>query len=108
MKMMCKHGSALIHGINKNDKLGWMLWMDKPVRPSLSSTTHSYYYITTEFAKVTVSVYDCRLTLNTYIHLGLEDAENELKRMEELEKARQELDRTSRKRPITQQMFRAI
>ncbi len=36
-----------------------------------------------------------RVTLNTYTHLGLEDAEDELKRMEELEKARQELDRTS-------------
>ena len=49
-----------------------------------------------------------RVTLNTYTHLGLEDAEDELKRMEELEKARQELDRTSGKRPITQRMFRAI
>ena len=51
---------------------------------------------------------DIGVTLNTYTHLGLEDAEDELKRMEELEKARQELDRTSGKRPITQRMFRAI
>ena len=51
---------------------------------------------------------DIGVTLNTYTHLGLEDAEDELKRMEELENARKELDRTSGKRPITQRLFRAI
>ena len=51
---------------------------------------------------------DIGVTLNTYTHLGLEDAENELKRMEELENARKELDIRSKTKPVTQRMFRAI
>jgi predicted translin family RNA/ssDNA-binding protein len=46
--------------------------------------------------------------LNTYTHLGLEDAGGELKRMEELESARKELDRAKREKTILQKMFRAI
>lgn len=34
------------------------------------------------------------VTLNTYTHLGLEDAEDELKRLEDLQNARKELERT--------------
>ena len=41
------------------------------------------------------------VTLNTYTHLGLEDAADELKRMEELEKVKGE-------NPVLQKMFRAI
>lgn len=37
---------------------------------------------------------DIEVTLNTYKHLGLEDAENELKRLEDLQNARKELERT--------------
>lgn len=48
------------------------------------------------------------VTLNTYTHLGLEDAEGELKRMEELDDARKVLDRAKGKKPISQKMFRAI
>lgn len=51
---------------------------------------------------------DIGVTLNTYTYLGLEDAEDELKRMEELEKARKELDRTSGEKLVSQKMFRAI
>ncbi len=40
---------------------------------------------------------DIGVTLNTYTHLGLEDTEDELKRMEELKSARKELDRTKGK-----------
>ena len=47
-------------------------------------------------------------TLNTYTHLGLEDAENELKRMEDLENSRKELDKTSSRKVITQKMFRVV
>ena len=36
-----------------------------------------------------------KTTLNTYTHLGLEDATDELKRMEDLENARNELYKTS-------------
>ena len=34
---------------------------------------------------------DIGVTLNTYTHLGLEDAEDELKRLEELKEAREAL-----------------
>lgn len=51
---------------------------------------------------------DIGITLNTYTHLGLEDAEDELKRMEDLNNARNELDKNSRRNLITQKMFRVI
>lgn len=48
------------------------------------------------------------VTLNTYTHLGLEDAENELKKLEDLQNARKELERTQGERPVSQKMFKAI
>ena len=48
------------------------------------------------------------VTLNTYTHLGLEDATDEIKRMEDLENARKELDKTSGRKTITQKMFRVV
>ena len=51
---------------------------------------------------------DIGVTLNTYTHLGIEDAEDELKRMEDLNNARNELDKNSRRNLITQKMFRVI
>lgn len=40
---------------------------------------------------------DISVTMNTYTHLGLEDAENELRRLAETENAKDELDRLSGK-----------
>ncbi len=51
---------------------------------------------------------DIGVTLNTYTHLGLEDAADELKRMEDLEIARKELEKTKDEKPVSQKMFRAI
>ena len=51
---------------------------------------------------------DIGVTLNTYTHLGLEDAEDELKRLEDLQNARKELERTQREKPVSQKMFKAI
>lgn len=48
---------------------------------------------------------DIGVTLNTYTHLGLED---ELKRMEDLENARKELNKAREDAPATQKMFRAM
>jgi len=45
---------------------------------------------------------------NTYTHLGLEDAEDELKRLEDLQNARKELERTQGEKPVSQKMFKAI
>ncbi len=51
---------------------------------------------------------DIGVTLNTYTHLGLEDAADELKRMEELADARKELEKVKGENPVSQKMFRAV
>lgn len=51
---------------------------------------------------------DIGVTLNTYTHLGLEDAADELKRMEDLEVARKELETAKGEKPVSQKMFQAI
>lgn len=51
---------------------------------------------------------DIGVTLNTYTHLGLEDAEDELRRLEDLQNARKELERTQGEKPVSQKMFKAI
>ena len=51
---------------------------------------------------------DIGVTLNTYTHLGLEDAADELKRMEELADARKELEKVKGESPVSQKMFWAI
>ena len=51
---------------------------------------------------------DIGVTLNTYTHLGLEDAVDELKRVEELENARKEMEKINGERTVSQKMFRAI
>ena len=50
---------------------------------------------------------DIGVTLNTYTHLGLEDAENELQKMEEVENARKEMEK-GKEKPVSQVMFKAI
>ena len=51
---------------------------------------------------------DIGVTLNTYTHLGLEDAVDELKRVEELENARKEMEKVNGEGTVSQKMFRAI
>ncbi len=51
---------------------------------------------------------DIGVTLNTYTHLGLEDAVDELKRVEELENARKEMEKINGEGTVAQKMFRAI
>lgn len=51
---------------------------------------------------------DIGVTLNTYTHLGIEDAEDELKRLEDLQNARKELERTQGEKTVSQEMFKAI
>lgn len=48
------------------------------------------------------------VTLNTYTHLGLEDATDELRRVQELEDARKEQERLSGEKAPTQKVFKAI
>lgn len=51
---------------------------------------------------------DIGVTMNTYTHLGLEDAKEEMIRMEELNAARTELNKTTGEKPVTQKMFRVF
>ena len=52
---------------------------------------------------------DIGVTMNTYTQLGLEDAQNEMARLEELNKAKEEVAKAAgEKRPVTQRNFRAI
>lgn len=51
---------------------------------------------------------DIGVTMNTYTHLGLDDAKNEMIRMEELEQARKEVDKTEDKKPMKQNMFKVV
>lgn len=44
---------------------------------------------------------DIGFTLNTYTHLGLENAADELRRMEELENARKELEKNKEEKPVS-------
>lgn len=50
---------------------------------------------------------DISVTMNTYTHWGLEDAADELKKMEDGEKVRREMEKGQEK-PMNQKMFRAI
>lgn len=52
---------------------------------------------------------DIGVTMNTYTHLGLEDAQNEMVRLEELNKAKEKVAKAAgEKRPVTQRNFRAV
>lgn len=51
---------------------------------------------------------DIGVTMNTYIHLGLDDAKDEMIRLEELNQAKKEIDKTEGKRTMKQNMFRVI
>jgi site-specific recombinase XerD len=50
---------------------------------------------------------DIAVTLNVYTHIGLDDAAEELKKLEELENARKELE-IGQEKPVSQKMFKAI
>ena len=51
---------------------------------------------------------DISVTMNSYTHLGLEDAKDEMVRLEELNKAREEVEKDNRDEPMDRGMFRAV
>lgn len=51
---------------------------------------------------------DIGVTMNTYTHLGLEDAKDEMIRLEELNQAKKEIEKTERPKELNQNMFRVI
>ena len=50
---------------------------------------------------------DISVTVNVYTHIGFNDAEEELKRMEDFRKAQTELEKKNKK-PLSQKMFKVI
>lgn len=50
---------------------------------------------------------DISVTMNVYTYIGVGDAEEELKRIEELRKAQAEIEQ-KKERPMSQKMFRVI
>ena len=50
---------------------------------------------------------DISVTMNVYTHVGLDDAEEELKHMEEFRKAQEEIEKKNEK-PVSQKMFKVI
>ncbi|MDO4650739.1 MAG: site-specific integrase [Eubacteriales bacterium] len=50
---------------------------------------------------------DISVTMNVYTHIGLEDAEEELRKLEEFRKAQAEIEKKNEK-PVSQKMFRTI
>ena len=51
---------------------------------------------------------DISVTMNVYTHIGFDDAEEELKRMEEFQKAQVEMEKKNDAKSISQKMFKAI
>lgn len=50
---------------------------------------------------------DISVTMNVYTHIGFDDAEEELRKLEEFRKAQAELEKQKEK-PVSQKMFKAI
>ena len=50
---------------------------------------------------------DISTTMNVYTHIGFDDAEEELKRMEEFRKAQAEVEQKKEK-PMSQKMFKVV
>ncbi len=51
---------------------------------------------------------DISITMNVYTHLGLDDAKEEMIRMQELNMAREELRKEAKIQPISQKEFRVV
>ena len=51
--------------------------------------------------------WDISVTMNVYTHIGFDDAEEELKRMEEFRKAQEEVEQKKEK-PMSQKMFKVV
>lgn len=51
---------------------------------------------------------DISVTMNVYAHVGLDDAEEELKRMEEFQKAQAEIEKKKDEKSVSQNMFKVI
>ena len=51
---------------------------------------------------------DISVTMNTYTHLGYEDAKDEMVRVEELESAKVEIQKVTNDKTISKKMFKVV
>ena len=51
---------------------------------------------------------DISVTMNVYTHIGFDDAEEELKWMEEFRKAQAEIEKKSDAKTVSQKMFKVV
>ena len=51
---------------------------------------------------------DISVTMNVYTHIGFDDAEEELKRMEEFRKAQAEVEKKNDAKAVSQKMFKIV
>ena len=51
---------------------------------------------------------DISVTMNVYTHISFDDAEEELKRMEEFRKAQAEIEKKSDAKAVSQKMFKVV
>ena len=51
---------------------------------------------------------DISVTMNVYTYIGLDDAEKELKRMEEFRRGQEDIEKTNDAKVVSQKMFKAI
>ena len=51
---------------------------------------------------------DISVTMNVYTHISFDDAEEELKRMEEFRKAQAEINKGKEEKTVSQKMFKII
>lgn len=51
---------------------------------------------------------DISVTMNVYTHVNFDDAEEELRRMEEFRKAQAEIEKKSQSKPTSQVLFKVI
>lgn len=51
---------------------------------------------------------DISVTMNVYTHISFDDAEEELRRMEEFRKAQAEVEKQTEKKVVTQKMFKVV
>ena len=51
---------------------------------------------------------DISITMNVYTHLGLDDAKEEMIRMEELTRPRDEMKKEGKIKLVSQKMFRVV
>ena len=51
---------------------------------------------------------DISVTMNVYTHINFDDAEEELKRMEEFRKAQAEIEKKNDAKAVSQKMFKSV